>query len=85
MFRITDKVCILVIFDDNFVYILHKNLCFACSEVILMSTYKIDFNEELTKIIFQLSSNMSLVVRKPVFGVSDQIRHKPGCTTTEDG
>ena len=22
---------------------------------------------------------------KPVFGVSDQIRHKPGCTTTEDG
>ena len=27
---------------------------------------------------------MSLVVRKPVFGVSDQVRHKPGCTTTED-
>ena len=29
--------------------------------------------------------HMSLVVRKPVFGVSDQVRHKPGCTTTEDG
>ena len=28
---------------------------------------------------------MSHVLRKPVFGVSDQIRHKPGCTTTEDG
>ena len=28
---------------------------------------------------------MSLVVRKPVFGVSDQVRHEPGCTTTEDG
>ena len=28
---------------------------------------------------------MSLVVRKPVFGVSDQVRHKPGCTATEDG
>ena len=27
----------------------------------------------------------SLVVRKPVFGVSDQVRHKPGCTATEDG
>ena len=27
---------------------------------------------------------MSLVVRKPVFRVSDQIRHEPGCTTTED-
>ena len=28
--------------------------------------------------------HVSLVVRKPVFGVSDQVRHKPGCTTTED-
>ena len=24
-------------------------------------------------------------MRKPVFGVSDQVRHKPGCSTTEDG
>ena len=22
---------------------------------------------------------------KPVFGVSDQVQYKPGCTTTEDG
>ena len=29
--------------------------------------------------------NLSLVVRKPVFEVSDQVRHKPGCTATEDG
>ena len=28
---------------------------------------------------------MSLVVRKPVFRVSDLVRHKPGCTATEDG
>ena len=28
---------------------------------------------------------MSLVLRKPVFGVSDQVRHKLGCTATEDG
>ena len=28
---------------------------------------------------------MSLVVGKPVFGVSDQVPHKPGCTATEDG
>ena len=27
---------------------------------------------------------MSLVVRKPVFGVSDLFRHKPGSTATED-
>ena len=32
-----------------------------------------------------MSSQMSLVVRKPVFGVSDQVRHKSGCTATEDG
>ena len=29
--------------------------------------------------------NLSPVVRKPVFGVSDQVGHKPGCTATEDG
>ena len=28
---------------------------------------------------------MSLVLRKPVFGVSDQVPHKSGCTATEDG
>ena len=28
---------------------------------------------------------MSLVVRKPVFGVSDKVRHKLDCTATEDG
>ena len=27
---------------------------------------------------------LSLVVRKPVFGISDLVRHKPGCTATED-
>ena len=30
------------------------------------------------------SSYMSLVVTKLVFGVSDQVPHKPGCTVTED-
>ena len=28
---------------------------------------------------------MSCNARKPVFGVSDQVRHKPICTVTEDG
>ena len=31
-----------------------------------------------------VSAYMSLVVRKPVFGVSDQVKHKPGCAVTED-
>ena len=29
--------------------------------------------------------DMSLVLRKPVFGVFDQVRHKPGCTAVEYG
>ena len=29
--------------------------------------------------------DMGLIVRKPVFGLFDQVRHKPGCTATEDG
>ena len=28
---------------------------------------------------------LSLVVRKPVFRVSDDVGHKPGCTVTEHG
>ena len=28
--------------------------------------------------------DMGRVIRKPVFGVSDQVMHKPGCTSTED-
>ena len=34
---------------------------------------------------FWYADNMSLVVRKSVFGVSAQVGHKPGCTVTEDG
>ena len=30
------------------------------------------------------SHEMSLVLRNPVFGVSDQAAHKPGCAATED-
>ena len=29
--------------------------------------------------------HLSLILRKPVFGVFDQVRHKPGCISTEDG
>ena len=32
-----------------------------------------------------VSSHLSHVVRKPVFGVSDQVRHKPCCAATKDG
>ena len=32
-----------------------------------------------------INFNMSLIVRKPVLGVSDQVRHKRGYTAIEDG
>ena len=41
--------------------------------------------ELVNKILVSCTINqLSLVLRKPVFGVSDQVRHKPGCTVTED-
>ena len=33
----------------------------------------------------QGSNHTSFVVRKPVFGISNQVQHKPGCAATEDG
>ena len=30
-------------------------------------------------------TQMSRDMRKPGFGVADQVGHKPGCTATEDG
>ena len=38
--------------------------------------------------VLVFDDNLSLVVRKPVFGFSDQVRHKLGCTqctATENG
>ena len=32
-----------------------------------------------------LCHDLGHITRKPVFGVSDQVRHKPGWTATEDG
>ena len=34
---------------------------------------------------WQTSDERLPVVRKLVFGVSDQVQHKRGCTATEDG
>ena len=38
----------------------------------------------MTVAIAHKGKHLSLVLRKPVFRVSDQVRHKPGCTTTQD-
>ena len=36
-------------------------------------------------VVVEMAYNLSLVLRKPVFGVSDQVWHKPGCTANESG
>ena len=33
---------------------------------------------------YSIFYHLSLILRKPVFRVSDLVRHKPGCTATED-
>ena len=45
-----------------------------------------DFRENIFLNILNIGvSHMSLVLRKPVFGVSDQVCHKLGCVVTENG
>ena len=48
----------------------------CCNRLIFICT-----PEEQIRCVFD---DMSLVVRKPVFGISDQVPHKPDCTVTED-
>ena len=39
----------------------------------------------ILQIVKILGEHMSLVLRKPVLGISDQVAHKHGCSATEDG
>ena len=43
-------------------------------------------NQDTSVLAFKtdLCHNMSLVLRKPAFGISDQVRHNPGTAATED-
>ena len=89
------EVNYLLIIDESSVHIQYENAVFLLSSyiftcllafrrsngqidvAILVLTVKVYLEE-----VYELY--MSLVVRKPVFEVSDQVRHKPGCTATED-
>ena len=51
---------------------------FCCSKIVY---FPLDYKKFQFAI---LRFHLSLVMRKPVFGVSDQVQHKPGCTATED-
>ena len=51
----------------------------------LMCLHRLGLVKQASNFGYGVACDLSLVVRKPVFGVSDQVRHKLGCTTTEDG
>ena len=68
-------------------------MCFYMDAIIraFSAVFKIDIPLTCKRIVQNQWSHgydleyVSLVVRKPDFGVSDQVPHKPGCTATEDG
>ena len=54
---------------------------------VVLAIFQFGFDGETLVLIAPFPGDclhMGLVVRKPVFGVSDQVRYKPGCTATED-
>ena len=59
---------------DRFVHQTREDIDFDLYQAVTNGTYKCLCDEK----------KMSNVTRKPVFGVSDQVRHKPACNTTED-
>ena len=70
------------------------NLCFELKlenyQKISSTNYQFHSHNRCSRLhlgvhIVYSNNHMSLVLRKPVFGVFDQVRHKPGCTATEDG
>ena len=59
---------------------------FSSSSVVIAGSIEIIMKEHSISHSYSIEIyDMSLVLRKLVFGVSDQVQHKPGCTATEDG
>ena len=65
-----------------------------CSKSEIIAPFKNEFKRRLTEVMKRDTSHsnlgllvakdhMSPVLRKPVFRVSDQVRHKPACTVSE--
>ena len=51
-----------------------------------ISSYSLGLRQNGTNsqhVVESVPYNMCLIVKKPVFRVSDQFRHKPGCKSTE--
>ena len=92
--HLVDQLCELVSQTSRLALLKELSLIFrnivfratklACNLTTLLATS--DFVAMIARDVQQMGlDHMSLVLRKPVFGVSDQVRYKPGCTATEDG
>ena len=57
--------------------------CSSCREPTDEGVGEVDRHESQSGHTHHELNKMNLVARKPVFGFSDQVIHKPGCTITE--
>ena len=64
---------------------LMKKPVFWVSDYMYLDTYQPELSRALDVWDSETRDITSLVVRKLVLGVSNQVRHKPGCAATEDG
>ena len=69
------------------VFLVGGGCCLNCAVMCFAGLIMLEILKNKSKygMKFKVQYKMSLAVRKPVFGVSDQVQHKPGCTVTEDG
>ena len=56
-----------------------------CAETLAFTVQKYSHSLIIMSASSKYQDVMRLVVRNPVFGVSDQVQHKQGCTATEGG
>ena len=62
-----------------------RQLSDDCSETLGSENLVANIATRSSRVKNVIYYHMSHVLRKPVFGVSDQVRHKPSFMTTEDG
>ena len=60
---------------------IEQNWCSFCADAHAVRGVLFDLGQRVKTVIQRLY--LSLVLRKPVFGVSDQVPHKPGYTATD--
>ena len=61
----------------------HKENGGPLRNIALFTKARLSVQPVSTGKMMESSYYLSLIVRKPVFGVPNQVRHKPGCTATD--